>query len=127
MNFLKEKINKFFYYLFDKIIGIYQLFISPLIPARCRYYPTCSAYGRQALAWHGAWRGSKLTFKRVCRCHPWGGHGVDFVPVPLYQYHYRYLQSPLQLPLSYRHYVYLPTSSYAARLSQLMNNSAWPC
>ncbi|PNK60764.1 membrane protein insertion efficiency factor YidD [Psychrobacter sp. FDAARGOS_221] len=68
------------------IIKGYQNFISPVLPARCRYYPTCSEYGKQAIQWHGAGRGGLLTLKRVCRCHPLGGHGIDFVPLPLYRY-----------------------------------------
>ncbi|WP_019672119.1 membrane protein insertion efficiency factor YidD [Psychrobacter lutiphocae] len=67
------------------IIKSYQTFISPVLPARCRYYPTCSEYGKQAISWHGAGRGGLLTVKRICRCHPLGGHGIDFVPLPLYK------------------------------------------
>ena len=46
----------------------------------CRYIPSCSAYGLDALETHGAVRGSWLTLRRVCRCNPWGGHGYDPVP-----------------------------------------------
>ena len=46
----------------------------------CRYWPTCSNYAREALEAHGFWRGSWLTARRLLRCHPWGGHGVDPVP-----------------------------------------------
>ena len=66
-----------FSFLFRAIITIYQKVISPLLPPRCRYSPTCSEYGLQAIKKHGAWRGGKLTIKRVFSCHPWGGEGHD--------------------------------------------------
>ena len=46
----------------------------------CRFWPTCSNYALDALESHGFWRGSWLTTRRLARCHPWGGHGVDPVP-----------------------------------------------
>ncbi len=49
-------------------------------PSPCRFWPTCSEYALDALANHGFWRGSWLTTRRLARCHPWGGHGVDPVP-----------------------------------------------
>lgn len=58
----------------------YQLFISPLIPGKCRYWPSCSAYGMTAIARHGAMRGGWLTLLRILRCNPWGGWGYDPVP-----------------------------------------------
>lgn len=69
-----------FSFIFRAIIIIYQKTISPLIPARCRYSPTCSEYGLQAIKEYGAWKGTKLTLKRVLSCHPWGGEGHDPVP-----------------------------------------------
>lgn len=51
-------------------------------PSPCRYVPTCSAYALDALEQHGATRGGWLTIRRLCRCHPWGGHGWDPVPPP---------------------------------------------
>jgi putative membrane protein insertion efficiency factor len=47
---------------------------------RCRFHPSCSAYALEALEQHGAVRGSWLTIRRVGRCHPWGGGGLDPVP-----------------------------------------------
>lgn len=49
-------------------------------PSPCRYWPTCSNYGLEAVERHGAARGTWLTARRLSRCHPWGGHGVDPVP-----------------------------------------------
>ena len=69
-----------FSFLFRAIITIYQKVISPLLPPKCRYSPTCSEYGLQAIKKHGPWRGGKLTIKRVINCHPWGGEGHDPVP-----------------------------------------------
>ena len=51
-------------------------------PRWCRYEPTCSAYALEALSAHGAARGTWLTFRRLARCHPWGGLGADPVPPP---------------------------------------------
>jgi putative membrane protein insertion efficiency factor len=49
-------------------------------PSPCRFVPTCSNYALDALEAHGALRGTGLTVRRLCRCHPWGGHGWDPVP-----------------------------------------------
>jgi uncharacterized protein len=62
------------------LVRFYQVGISPLTPASCRYTPTCSAYAVEALERHGAMRGSWLSLRRLLRCHPWGGHGYDPVP-----------------------------------------------
>jgi uncharacterized protein len=58
----------------------YQRWISPLKPASCRFIPTCSAFAFEAISEHGPAQGCWLTTKRICRCHPWGGHGYDPVP-----------------------------------------------
>jgi uncharacterized protein len=58
----------------------YQLFISPLLGPRCRFYPSCSAYAVTALQTHGALGGSWLAVRRLGRCHPWNPGGVDHVP-----------------------------------------------
>jgi hypothetical protein len=62
-----------------RIIGLYQAFRSGR-PSPCRFWPTCSAYAADAIERHGAGRGSWLALRRVLRCHPWGGRGVDPVP-----------------------------------------------
>jgi len=49
-------------------------------PSPCRYLPTCSQYAVEAVERHGARRGALLAVRRVARCHPWGGRGVDLVP-----------------------------------------------
>ncbi len=51
-------------------------------PSPCRYWPTCSNYAIEAIDTHGAARGAWLAVRRVGRCHPWGGSGVDPVPTP---------------------------------------------
>lgn len=58
----------------------YQLLISPLLPPRCRFHPSCSHYAIAALQEHGALYGSWLSARRVCRCHPLNAGGYDPVP-----------------------------------------------
>ena len=58
----------------------YQLWISPLFPAACRYYPTCSAYAIEAIEKHGALSGSWMAARRIARCHPFRPGGYDPVP-----------------------------------------------
>ena len=62
------------------IVRGYQLWVSPLLPAACRYYPTCSAYAIQALEKHGAITGTWLAVRRIARCHPFRPGGYDPVP-----------------------------------------------
>ncbi|MBP3404147.1 MAG: membrane protein insertion efficiency factor YidD [Alphaproteobacteria bacterium] len=64
------------------LIRLYQDKISHFLPGRCRFTPSCSAYGIQALERFGAFKGSWLTIKRILRCNPWGGQGNDPVPEP---------------------------------------------
>lgn len=65
---------------FVLLIKFYQYVISPVIGPKCRFTPTCSHYGIEALKKHGPVKGLLLTIKRVSRCHPWGGSGYDPVP-----------------------------------------------
>jgi len=63
--------------IFIAMIRIYQWTLSPFIGQQCRFYPTCSNYGLEALQKHGAIKGTWLTVKRICRCHPWHSGGID--------------------------------------------------
>jgi len=69
-----------FLWVFKTLILTYRYCISPLIPARCRFDPTCSGYALQALDRFGPFKGGLLTLKRLCKCHPWGSYGYDPVP-----------------------------------------------
>jgi putative membrane protein insertion efficiency factor len=61
-------------------IRVYRYAISPMLPASCRFFPSCSEYALDALRRHGPVTGSWLTLSRVCRCHPWNHGGLDPVP-----------------------------------------------
>jgi uncharacterized protein len=60
-------------------VRLYQRLISPGLPARCKYYPSCSEYALQALRRYGILRGVVLAAWRLLRCNPWSHGGVDFV------------------------------------------------
>jgi putative membrane protein insertion efficiency factor len=62
------------------LIKLYQVTLSPFIGRACRYTPTCSNYGIEAIQKHGPFKGTWLTIKRVLSCNPWGGSGYDPVP-----------------------------------------------
>jgi putative membrane protein insertion efficiency factor len=64
------------------VIRGYQLLLSPFLASRCRFYPSCSHYGVEAISQHGALRGSWMTLKRLLRCHPFASGGFDPVPAP---------------------------------------------
>ena len=66
--------------LFILMVRGYQVTLSPLLPAACRYYPSCSAYAIEALERYGAWRGAWLALRRIGRCHPFHSGGYDPVP-----------------------------------------------
>jgi uncharacterized protein len=61
------------------LIRLYQRVLSPAIPARCKYHPSCSAYALEAVRRFGILRGSVLAGWRLLRCNPWSHGGVDFV------------------------------------------------
>lgn len=80
----------FFQHLIRVGLRAYQLVVSPVLVALfgaaglgCRYEPTCSQYAMEAVRVHGACRGSWLAGRRLCRCHPWAGFGLDPVPARL--------------------------------------------
>jgi len=65
------------------LLRVYRVLISPLLHlfgARCRFYPSCSAFAEEAIATHGALRGGLMAARRLCRCHPFNPGGLDPVP-----------------------------------------------
>ena len=62
------------------LIAFYRTSISPVTPPACRYTPTCSEYAQEAIRKYGPFKGGCLAFKRILRCHPFGGSGYDPVP-----------------------------------------------
>lgn len=66
--------------LFAIPVKIYRVVFSPWLGQNCRYQPTCSAYALEALEKHGGIKGGWLALRRIARCHPWGGSGIDNVP-----------------------------------------------
>jgi uncharacterized protein len=62
-----------------RTMDAYQSLVSPLLPCACRFHPSCSCYAQDAIAGHGALRGSLLALARFLRCHPFNG-GFDPVP-----------------------------------------------
>lgn len=62
------------------LVRFYQYAISPWLGGNCRFYPSCSEYSVQALREWGIFKGGWLALKRISKCHPWGGRGVDPVP-----------------------------------------------
>ena len=62
------------------LVQAYRYTLSPLIGFHCRHLPTCSDYADEALARFGLWAGSWMILARLCRCHPFGTSGLDFVP-----------------------------------------------
>jgi len=70
-------------FLLITLIKFYKYFISPLLGPRCRFYPTCSSYGLEAIQRYGAAKGSYLTLRRLLKCHPFHEGGIDPVPEKL--------------------------------------------
>lgn len=62
------------------VLRVYQLFLSPILPAACRFHPSCSDYAIEAVRKHGALRGSSLAAQRILRCQPLCKGGYDPVP-----------------------------------------------
>jgi putative membrane protein insertion efficiency factor len=65
------------------LVKVYRYTLSPLVGFHCRHLPTCSDYADQALERFGLWVGGWMTLARLCRCHPFGTSGLDFVPEQL--------------------------------------------
>ena len=61
-------------------IRAYKVIVSPYLPSACRFTPTCADYAADAVRTHGALRGTWLAARRIARCRPWGGHGIDPIP-----------------------------------------------
>ncbi|MEG2070359.1 MAG: membrane protein insertion efficiency factor YidD [Bacteroidales bacterium] len=76
MNLVKKILTGFMIFL----IRVYQCTLSPFIGRSCRYLPTCSNYGIQAIKKYGPFKGGWLALKRILSCNPWGGSGYDPVP-----------------------------------------------
>lgn len=80
MRAIARLFKAFFGAIFIGLIRVYQFTLSPILGASCRFTPTCSHYGVEAIKKYGPFKGGWLTLKRIGRCHPWGGHGPDPVP-----------------------------------------------
>ena len=63
-----------------QLIRFYRAFVSPMLPPSCRFQPTCSEYGYEAVAKYGIIRGGRLAVWRILRCNPFGRGGYDPVP-----------------------------------------------
>jgi putative membrane protein insertion efficiency factor len=81
---MRMNINKTLSWIFIKIVRFYQLFISPIFPNSCRFYPTCSNYAIEAVKKFGFFEGFLLSIWRILRCGPWSQGGVD-PPKPLFK------------------------------------------
>ena len=64
------------------VIKGYQVFVSPVIPPSCRFYPSCSEYAKQAFHYYGPFKAARLVFVRVLKCNPCHPGGCDFIPLP---------------------------------------------
>ena len=79
-NTLSKWIRNGFSWFFILLVKLYQYTISPLLANSCRFTPSCSQYTIEALKHHGPVKGLIISFLRIIRCNPWGGHGYDPVP-----------------------------------------------
>ena len=73
-------ISNLFKLLFINFIKIYQRFVSPFFPSSCKFSPSCSKYGIEAINKYGVLKGSVLTIKRILKCNPWSKGGYDPIP-----------------------------------------------
>jgi putative membrane protein insertion efficiency factor len=79
-DFLRETLRSAGKWILLLFVRFYQVFLSPFFGGACKFYPSCSRYGYEAIAKHGAWRGSVLAAKRLFRCRPFTKGGFDPVP-----------------------------------------------
>lgn len=77
---IKLFVLNLFKLLFINLIKIYQRFISPFFPSSCKFSPSCSKYGIEAINKHGTIKGLVLTVKRILKCNPWSKGGYDPIP-----------------------------------------------
>ncbi len=77
---IKLFVLNLFKLLFINLIKIYQRFISPFFPSSCKFSPSCSKYGIEAINKHGIIKGLVLTVKRILKCNPWSKGGYDPIP-----------------------------------------------
>ena len=76
----KILISNLFKHFFVNAIKMYQYLISPFFPSTCKFSPSCSKYGIDAINKYGALKGSFLTIKRILKCNPWSNGGYDPIP-----------------------------------------------
>lgn len=62
------------------LVRLYQMTLAQFLGGQCRFHPSCSVYAIEAFQTWGPWRGGWLALRRLARCHPFGGHGLDPVP-----------------------------------------------
>ena len=77
---IKLLISNLFKLLIINLIKIYQRLVSPFFPSSCKFSPSCSKYGIEAINKHGAIKGLILTVKRILKCNPWSKGGYDPIP-----------------------------------------------
>ncbi len=77
---IKLFISNLFKLLVISFIKIYQRFVSPFFPSSCKFSPSCSKYGIEAINKYGVLKGSVLTVKRILKCNPWSKGGYDPIP-----------------------------------------------
>lgn len=73
-------VNSFFSHIFIFLIRLYKAVLSPYLGRSCRFTPTCSTYGLEAIKKYGPWKGGRMALKRISKCRPGGGSGYDPVP-----------------------------------------------
>ncbi len=80
-----NRLHQYLKTLFIGLVRLYQIAISPMLGANCRFTPSCSSYAIEAIQIHGVVMGIWLAIKRVSRCHPYHAGGFDPVPLPKQQ------------------------------------------